>query len=1069
MNPDSCHQTSLPNEPPHVGIELTDERRYRYKLILGHWLYMEAIAPNYANQILVSDYCRWNPNAQYPQKDRDKAHRMLMEISFIRDTEIAHPYRAKESHAILLGLLDDTDYFGTLHNETRLNLEPDSSSYVDSQNDQQSYRETVGVRSGKNRDKQVCLCCIQVIDGQISKKGIQIADIALLFADKDGKSIPNVFENAKETRDEICERLLQRVEEYEEWQREQRRCGFVPNEQRICISLELIEDLQKIFLACLHTPATAKMSMAYGKLQNGKMLVNSFYLEPCRRLLAAVSNPENRYVRIGQALIKALEETTSDKWTTDDDLAGLKDRGFDVLAEPKRLFEITSPRCFNYGRWPTNAQYHLTYAQQIAVSRACSVSLSDPIVAVNGPPGTGKTTLLKDLFADIVVKRAERMVELDRPTAGIVRSIVAGVQISQIRRDLVDDFAIVVTSNNNSAVENITKELPYDFSYVLSDEAGNDENASVLARNQYFPELAERLFGVRKDGKKPWGFCSAPLGKTENVNKVFKALFGSDEAGADSFIESPLVCALNRLTESIPDMNAAWRHEVSRFLQLKKEVRDKLEELHRQFVDDAYITVCKEVEVPDESRGLSSWVKSFYSQLRRAIRLPVVPKKKIIKVRHLDESRILDLSGSQNTNHLKTFGDGDLGLALDRARTELFLSALQLHKLFLAANRTDIAKILYDAVNPREKTQIITSTVVRNGVPNQTPPKVRKYREGLIVGQPDALLDFSLLCPVVSFSLASLSVKYGKNGVGTIPWVVVDEAGQATLPSSVVPLDKARRIIVVGDPRQVPPVVTVPKSLAVKVQPKPRTWNDHQNDLAFWNPLRTSMQELADRTQKYGSWIDGTWTGLPLRAHRRCCNPMFDISDRISYDRQMVLPSSAVQKTKELRIRSRWVNVPSDDCHPSNFVPEEWDMFAKVIAAIDKELAVRREKKSFFVCTPFCDVANEFRNRLKDCSLFYLQVQNASKQVGTIHTVQGREADIVFFVLGGGSGGSRAWAANSKNLINVAVTRAKESIFIFGDRKRWSIGNFLKVQAFFDSESGIAKCQLTEKEMKDNP
>ena len=61
-----------------------------------------------------------------------------------------------------------------------------------------------------------------------------------------------------------------------------------------------------------------------------------------------------------------------------------------------------------------------------------------------------------------------------------------------------------------------------------------------------------------------------------------------------------------------------------------------------------------------------------------------------------------------------------------------------------------------------------------------------------------------------------------------------------------------------------------------------------------------------------------------------------------------------------------------------------------------------------------------------------------SVKVGTVHTFQGQEKTAVVLVLGGGSNGARAWAAGSPNLLNVAVTRAKDRLYVIGDRSKWA-------------------------------
>jgi hypothetical protein len=180
---------------------------------------------------------------------------------------------------------------------------------------------------------------------------------------------------------------------------------------------------------------------------------------------------------------------------------------------------------------------------------------------------------------------------------------------------------------------------------------------------------------------------------------------------------------------------------------------------------------------------------------------------------------------------------------------------------------------------------------------------------------------------------------------------------------------------------------------------------------------------------------------------------MFDISNEIAYDNRMVLdkkaPSSDVSRTFEDLGASRWIDVYGEAIL-KQYVPQQG---MEIVLLVSEAFAIMAAQNAgsvlpdLFVITPFTAVKQNLIDLLK---LNYLHITKGNvlksayvrwlyRSVGTVHTFQGKEANVVVLCLGADTKQKPAieWATTEPNLLNVAVSRAKHRLFVVGDRRLW--------------------------------
>jgi len=211
-----------------------------------------------------------------------------------------------------------------------------------------------------------------------------------------------------------------------------------------------------------------------------------------------------------------------------------------------------------------------------------------------------------------------------------------------------------------------------------------------------------------------------------------------------------------------------------------------------------------------------------------------------------------------------------------------------------------------------------------------------------------------------------------------------------------------------------------------------------------------SVQEFADRLNSYGSYIKDSvnedakpiWIGCPLIVHRRCINPMFDISNELSYDRTMKMQTAKAKKEDESKFvmeTSYWINVTGEEIGRKNhFITSQGEKALDIIVSSFKK---HNEIPDLFVISPFTTVIEGIKQMVNQSAELKTHKDEVEiwldNYCGTVHKFQGKEAKEVIFILGCDKKASGAVRGLKPNILNFAAIRAKYRLYIIGDYNVW--------------------------------
>lgn len=231
---------------------------------------------------------------------------------------------------------------------------------------------------------------------------------------------------------------------------------------------------------------------------------------------------------------------------------------------------------------------------------------------------------------------------------------------------------------------------------------------------------------------------------------------------------------------------------------------------------------------------------------------------------------------------------------------------------------------------------------------------------------------------------------------------IMDEAGQCNIASSLIPIVRATDLLLVGDTNQLQPVTVIENDVNEQLM-------ERYNIKPDYDYVRNSI--LSTMLRK-----DSNSKRILLRYHYRCGKRIAGFVNQRFYEQQLKLFNSNEGTLTYVDVK----NTYNPDAR--NAYVEE----AKSIVDIIKN----NKYHDVAIVTPFVNQAALINEYLMKASIYDVKA-------GTIHTLQGSEKSVIIMsaALSIKTGQKTMdWIKNNHELINVAVTRAKEQLIFVGDK-----------------------------------
>ncbi|UTY58061.1 DEAD/DEAH box helicase [Massilia sp. erpn] len=744
--------------------------------------------------------------------------------------------------------------------------------------------------------------------------------------------------------------------------------------------------------------------------------------------------------------------------------------------------------------WHANTVGHINHEHPLSPSqREAMVELArlkdGAILAVNGPPGTGKTTLLQSVVAQLWVDAA-----LNGADCPLI--LVASTNVKAVE-NVLDSFAKICAETGHE------RWLPYQggFGLFLASESRESHHPTCTAWNHSFTEhetpeavaRAEAYYLAKAAALFPQedtvGGVSVALRQTlqylqRKMQAIVAARYALFRAAGDDPSEGAQVSCARLLAEQQALIDAAQaaieaaQHELDAQEQQARVLEGSHQRM-REEIDRAEKAWLAYLEGTPWWMDLLSFLPPVLRRRQARDRNFLLSNALTADLRHRDDGleqhfkALRERAAHHRSQALLALkerrAEVEQGRAAQTRRREAAHQArARIDGIFhhwLAALQDGYEAMRDIALNDLNDAIDIMIRAVMFGLADRywSGQWLLEMRQRLINGERDSkgrvkleakYRRFAKLAPclVSNFHMAPafFTAWRGRDMPfwNTIDLLIVDEAGQVSPDVGAAMFALARKAMVVGDTYQIEPI-----------------WNngeecDRANAVKFgllsdvadarydameqggYTPASGSLMRVANQACRVQKYRDVR--GLMLTEHRRCVPELIGYCNELIYAERLQPLRQPIPQEQRLLPPFGWLNVAGQDrrAGASRQNPEEAQAIVDWLKAnradIERHYADDSGKptplwKLLGIVTPFAAQAGAIQRLLRK-EMPDLLHKSSRLTVGTVHALQGAERSIVIFspTYGPSFTGS-AFYDQKPNMLNVAVSRAKDSFLVIGN------------------------------------